>query len=188
MGQYTRVIKDIDENGEVVAQKDMKCWDGWNEKVQGYFYRYKTHVVKFYPDCIPNLSSANLGRLVLLSQFILPNTNLFAKKVRRKTDLYESNIVPLTKPEMMSKIDLKCADTFGRFWKELKDANVVKRIKVDGQLFWAANPYYFNCCKHVPYWIYFEFKHDMDKYLTPRQRNRYATEILNSDRYVDNLN
>lgn len=177
---------DIDSNGEMFNRKELKHWDGWDEKVQGYYYRYRSNCVKWYPDYLPEIRDVNIGRLIRLSKLILPKTNLFAKKKRRRNEFEPDTLVPITKQEMQKCLNLRSYEAFCDMWKEFEEFNIVKRVVIDGKKFWCVNPAYCNTCKHIPLWLYKEFYRDLDKNMTQNCINRYTKAVLEQGGFKDN--
>ena len=116
-----------------------------------------------------------------------PGTNLLAKKKQKQLHFKVEELVPLTKDQMMKGLEIKSWDGFDGFWKELKTVGAVKRVAVDGKVFWAINPCYCNSCKYIPYWLYVAFKADMDRYLNNKTRLRYGEIAMANNCYVNNL-
>lgn len=192
MAEYTRIVTEVDQYGEIIGRKQTRGWDGWDEAHEGYYYRYKKNNIKMYLDDLPDISANHILYMLKICSFIYADTNLLMKPIERKKKkkLYDEGSYYKAISQKTLNEHLGIAErTFYFFWKEMQKKNIVKRIRIDGILYWAVNPAYFNTCKYVPYWLYEHFWMDLDKFLSSKSALALKNEVLahgGSIKYPDN--
>lgn len=173
-----------DESGKVVYKKDETTFSGWNDAKGTYYFRNKDRCIYLYPDIkFPEIMRhSDVGKLILLLPLVNPENNMFSVNVKKpvhyRKGIFEIHTMrAITQTEMRNHLN-DSKHPFQSFWARCTKSGIIKRIKYNGKMFWTINPAYINVCKHIPFWLYDEFKSDLDKHLPAWVISNY-NKILN---------
>lgn len=163
------------ETGEVIRENNWIGYDGF--VADGYKYRNKVPHMRLFLDDVPSNLSEEAFLLLIMIAELTNNDNVLVRKVERKSKFSSITFYPLDKEEIREMTRFRYGiNKFDRCWKEL-NKKCIKKVRYHQYLVWCVNPAitYKNRC--VPFWLYSDWKSDMNTRLSARSINKMNEKL-----------
>lgn len=166
----------INENTGEYVEKEYKVKDTYNTK--GYLFRSKSEIIKsFFDKPFPKeLNFDDKGKLHDISYLVCENQLLG----------YRSNdeIKPYTKSKLQKYLG-DSESTFKRFFKRARKANIIRKVKIDGKIWYMYNPIYKFVGKRLSLTTYIAFQDILKEELPEWVINRFLEDMQVHDYHIE---
>jgi len=157
-----RILKDIDANGEVFNEKEIKLPDRFNE--EGYLIPYNKRGSKMFAD-VPfpdRMNDAEIGKTARLAKLMVSTSNLLGYRTK-------TGIKPYTEKQLIEIVGLS-SYRGKEYISKMINVGMMQRNKriigeVESEEFYL-NPAYFFAGKRISLNLYLLFRENLDPILS----------------------
>jgi len=164
-----RLVKDIDANGEVYGEKEIKMPDRFNE--EGYLVPYNKRGSKMFAD-VPfpeRMNDAEIGKTARLAKLMVSTSNMLGYRTR-------TGILPYTEKQLIELVGLS-AYRGREYISKMVNVGMMQRTKrivgdVESEEFYI-NPAYFFAGNRISLNLYLLFRENLDPILSEWAKSEF---------------
>ena len=169
-----RLVKDINADGEVFSEKEIKMPDRFNE--DGYLIPYNKRGSKMFAD-VPfpeRMNDAEIGKTARLAKLMVSTSNMLGYRTR-------TGIMPYTEKELIDLVGLS-SYRGKEYISKMINVGMMQRNKriigeVESEEFYL-NPAYFFAGKRLSLNLYLLFRENLDPILSQWARSEFQQAAM----------